>query len=138
MQKTISRYFFLLLIVWVQFGSTGFIYFENTCEGSNSRSLSLNKKECCCFNIQNSDSDEKVELEFKGKCCNSIERIQKTTNEYPVSFYFFEFIVPGYFGIGFPEIKDVPPFELLGTNYNYIHPPDTICDIRISIQSFQI
>ena len=142
---------FLLLIIWVQFGSTGFVYYENVCSGSQSTSISFNAERCCCDTKDVdcccgteksccSSSGTKDCDGFNSKCCDSHERFQQTSGDFPSA----------EFQLALIDIAELPALTKFVLSQNHFtqevndglypchSPPLRHVDTRIFIQSFQI
>lgn len=70
----IKAYFFLLLIIAVQFTSSGFAYYVNSCSISGVTSVTNEKMNCRCSSDNlKFEKHKDIELEFNKICCQSIE-----------------------------------------------------------------
>ncbi len=138
--ERIKAHIFLVLILWVQFGSTGFVYYENVCSGSGTTSISLNIEGCCCesSNIEN-DYNHRNSENFNGKCCDTYEHFQQTSEAFPRAWFQFDFGVydllePLQASIGIELLCE----DDVAVHHSYNSVPIRNVDTRIFIQSFQI
>ena len=138
MKEQFKRFSFLVLIVWMQFGSTGFVLYKNSCSSSKESSLSFKIKKCCCkhgvlINPKNSNEDS-----LKNKtCCQSVEVQFQTSEDFPdanhISITNNNSVLISKTEHLFPLVKR----EQKKLNWN-LKPPLIKCDKRVLIQSFQI
>lgn len=141
LMKKFKANFFLVLILWVQFGSTGFTYYVNSCNFSGITSISLNYIGCrCSVSTLTLENHNEWEHQMTKKCCSSIEHFVDTGDDYPNSaFQLQDFQVEDLF-IGSPivKVKENHIYNCGVENYNCNSPPERNIDIRIFIHSFVI
>ena len=133
--------FFLLLILWVQFGSSGFTYYVNSCGASGITSISANYIGCRCNpDIVEWDKHERNETRLTEKCCSSHEHFAQTADDYPTSaFQSQDSQLEGLFEDSpLVEIQENYIGDRVVENYNCNSPPIRNFDIRTFIQSFLI
>jgi len=139
--KRFKAKFFLVLILWVQFGSTGFTFYVNSCSTSGITSVTWDARGCRCNPevLECNDETQKNEHVEK-RCCLSIEHFAQTAEDFPAStlqghtinsiveFYVIPRIVH--------DLNSIQNIE----NGGYLHdsPPEKNIDTRIFIQSLQI
>ena len=138
MKEQFKRFSFLILIVWMQFGSTGFVLYKNSCGSSKKSSLSFKIKKCRCKHGQVISSKNSNEDTLKKKkCCESVEVHFQTTEDFPHDHQIAQSnvtcalsTIPDHL---FPLVKQ----DQKDPNWN-LKPPLIKCDKRVLIQSFQI
>jgi hypothetical protein len=95
----IRAYFLLLLIVGVQFGSTGFTYYVNQCSASGNTSMTFSYVGCRCSHSSPNTEEGSEETILKMKCCTSTEFFIDTADDFPnasnslVTTFSFEFLL---------------------------------------------
>lgn len=83
MQK-LKAYFFLILIIGVQFGSTGCTYYVNECSTSGRTSVTFTYMGCqCSHDVYNSAERTNQIPSVNQRCCSSIEHFIDTANDFP-------------------------------------------------------
>lgn len=121
--KKFKAYFFLLLIVGVQFGSTGFTYYVNECSASGNTFMTFSYVGChCTHNILNTEKGFRDTL-LKKKCCSSTEFFIDTADDYPSAsnvstspVFFDNLMVHNYLGMQEPIFIKI-------TQGKYANPP---------------
>ena len=138
--EKVKAQIFLVLVLWVQFGSTGFVYYENVCSGSESTSISFKDVGCCCGPKDVVCSSKPKDCDgFSSKCCDSHQYFQQTSDDFPNSEFQFELAI-----VSLPKLSNFVlaqnqfPQEAIDGFYPCHSPPIRNIDTRIFIQSFQI
>lgn len=79
MLKTVKIFFFITIMLVAQIGSTGVIYFENTCLTLNTTKISLEASSCGCQKeFKCSEKDEPVAHHL---CCYHTPHFLQITNQ---------------------------------------------------------
>jgi len=139
--EKIKVYFFLIIILLVQFGSTGFTYYVNTCSASDITTITRHYIGCRCNQeIVDWNKHESHETKFTEKCCSSVECFVQTAEDYPTSAIQLQgFQLEGI--VSAPLIVQIKEFHAhtgVVVNYKCNSPPKRNIDTRIFIQSFVI
>lgn len=84
MMKRFIQLFFILNVLWVQFGSTGLTFFVNSCSVSGNVWTSTTRIQCMCDNDDLSlEKHNNWQDTFEKDCCRSSEHFVSTAEDFP-------------------------------------------------------
>ena len=134
--EKLKAYFFLVLIVAVQFGSSGFTYYQNICGCTGTTFVSYSDDDCCPCDEEKPYQGNSSEEQVNEECCYSVEHLVKGADEYPTRDFQLEYFDSSLFA----EFSYDVSFwiDIHSDNLQFITPPITNVNTRIFIQSFQI